>query len=82
MDEEEKKIRYEKIVRRLRTICNEIETLETHLDSLKISNENALKINGSGVGTNSITNSKSYIDSASNVIKNTIIPNLNDKINR
>ena len=82
MDEEEKKIRYQKIVDRLRTICNEIDTLENHLDSLKTTNENTLNINGSGVGVNSINNSKSYVESAENVIKHTIIPRLNDKINR
>lgn len=81
MDEEEKKIRYARIVNRLRTIYNEIDTLENHLDSLKSTNERTLNINGSGVGTNSITNSKNYADSASDVIKNTIIPRLNDKIN-
>lgn len=81
MDDEEKKIRYEKIVERLRNISDEIDILENHLDELKELNENTLNINGSGVGVNNITSAYSYIDSASNVINNTIIPRLEDKIN-
>ena len=80
MDKEEKIIRYEKIVERLRNISDKIDILETHLDDLKVLNEETLKINGSGVGRNNITSAYSYVDSASNVINNTIIPRLENKI--
>ncbi len=80
MDEEEKKIRYEKIVRRLRHINDQIDTFENHLDYLKRLNERVLNINGSGVGESNIDNANNYVDSASNVIKNTIIPRLEEKI--
>ncbi len=80
MDEEEKKIRYEKIVRKLRKITDEIDSLENSLDSLKTLNNNTLNINGSGVGESKITNADNYVDSASDVINNTIIPRLEEKI--
>ena len=81
MDEEEKKIRFIKIVERLRVISYEISVLENHLDNLKIVNDSALNINGTGVGVNNIINAKNYINSASNVINNTIVPRLEEKIN-
>ncbi len=81
MEDEEKKIRYEKIVDRLRTIYDEIEILESHLDNLRTLNENTLNVNGLGVGASKIDDAERYLESASNVINNTIIPRLDEKIN-
>lgn len=81
MEDEEKKIRYAKIVDRLRTIYDEIEILESHLDDLRTLNESTLNVNGVGVGVNKIDDAKKYLESASNVINNTIIPRLDEKIN-
>ena len=81
MDEEEKKERYIKIIKRLRIISDKIDNLENQLDNLKKLNNNTLNINGAGVGETNITNTNNYIDSSSNVINNTIIPNIEEKIN-
>lgn len=81
MDEEEKKERYINIIKRLRIISDKIDNLENQLDNLKKLNNNTLNINGAGVGETNITNTNNYIDSSSNVINNTIIPNIEEKIN-
>ena len=53
----------------------------SYLDNLKKLNNNTLNINGTGVGETNITNANDYINSSSNVINNTIIPNIEEKIN-
>ena len=79
MDEEEKKERYINIIKRLRIISDKIDNLENQLDNLKKLNNNTLNINGAGVGETNITNTNNYIDSSSNVINNTIIPNIEER---
>lgn len=81
MDEEEKKERYINIIKRLRIITDKIDNLENQLENLKQLNNNTLNINGTGVGETNITNANDYINSSSNVINNTIIPNIEEKIN-